>query len=376
MKTKYRIKSTIQFFAFAFYPKTTLIVSTIISVIAITLLSWIMSVSEEDSSLYNIAFALITGAVASFFVAIIVELSNNYRHNKLAWYELQDYYQCITDYENMKQALMQPFSLQKAEENARYNFTEEEGNTVVTSRDDEYKPKDIVEATWTQLPNIIPIFIDTLKYKKAFLSDKEIEELKHIIILHNQIKEEIHTILLMSPMIHNATNHPDESYLEGMYPKNILSDMPEWIKKHLASRESQNAMERLAHDIVSDTFLSKQFLKNYDISQNGIDNYHYTYDEQSIDDNIEYDTEEDEMEYNYPETEEEFKTMNDQYYKQLEESQRPFVSWHISKCCFDISNSIEELEKIIIKKPYYSIFLEFFKKFDSDSSNQANQHCA
>ncbi len=26
MKTKYRIKSTIQFFAFAFYPKTTLIV--------------------------------------------------------------------------------------------------------------------------------------------------------------------------------------------------------------------------------------------------------------------------------------------------------------------------------------------------------------
>ena len=95
MKTKYRIKSTIQFFAFAFYPKTTLIVSTIISVIAITLLSWIMSVSKEDSSLYNIAFALITGAVASFFVAIIVELSNNYRHNKLAWYELQDYYQCI-----------------------------------------------------------------------------------------------------------------------------------------------------------------------------------------------------------------------------------------------------------------------------------------
>ena len=312
MKTKYRIKSTIQFFAFAFYPKTTLIVSTIISVIAITLLSWIMSVSEEDSSLYNIAFALITGAVASFFVAIIVELSNNYRHNKLAWYELQDYYQCITDYENMKQALMQRFSLQKTEENARYNYTEEKGNAVVTSRDNEYKPKDIVEATWTQLPNIIPIFIDTLKYKKAFLSDKEIEELKHIIILHNEIKEEIHTILLMSPMIHDATNHPDESYLEGMYPKNILSDMPKWIKENLASRESQNAMERLAHDIVSDTFLSNQFLKKYDISQNGIDNYHYTYDEQSIDDNIEYDTEEDEIEYNYPETEEEFETKKKQ----------------------------------------------------------------
>ena len=40
-----------------------------------------MSVTEEGSVLYNIAFALITGAVASFFVAIIVELSSNYRHN-------------------------------------------------------------------------------------------------------------------------------------------------------------------------------------------------------------------------------------------------------------------------------------------------------
>ena len=63
-------------------------------------------------------------------------------------------------------------------------------------------------------------------------------------------------------MIHDATNHPDESYLEGMYPKNILSDMPKWIKENLASRESQRQhMERLAHDIVSDTFLSNQFLK-------------------------------------------------------------------------------------------------------------------
>ena len=163
MKTKYRIKSTIQFFAFAFYPKTTLIVSTIISVIAITLLSWIMSVSEEDSSLYNIAFALITGAVASFFVAIIVELSNNYRHNKLAWYELQDYYQCITDYENMKQALMHPSSVQNAKEKARYNFTTEGESTVVESQDNEDKPKDSVEATWSQLPKIMPTLSNTFK---------------------------------------------------------------------------------------------------------------------------------------------------------------------------------------------------------------------
>lgn len=370
MKTKYRIKSTIQFFAFAFYPKTTLIVSTIISVIAITLLSWIMSVSEEDSSLYNIAFALITGAVASFFVAIIVELSNNYRHNKLAWYELQDYYQCITDYENTKQALMHPSSVQNAKEKARYNFTTEGESTVVESQDNEDKPKDSVEATWSQLPKIMPTLSNTFKTKKAFLSDNEIEELKNIIYKYNQIKNEISTILLMSPMIHNVMNHPDASYLEGMYPKNILSDMPEWIRNHLASKESQNAMERLANDIVSDAFMNKQFLKNYDISKNAIDSYQYVNDEQPINDHIEYETEEDIIEYNYPETEEEFKTLNDIFYKQLEEKQRTFVSWHISKCCFDIANSIEKLEKCILKIPYYSIFLKYYKKNDSKSNNQ------
>lgn len=82
MKLKYRFKSAVQFFAFAFYPKTTLIVCTVVSVIAIAILGLIMSITEEGSIPYNIVFALITGAVASFFVAIIVELSSNYRHNK------------------------------------------------------------------------------------------------------------------------------------------------------------------------------------------------------------------------------------------------------------------------------------------------------
>lgn len=110
MKLKYKIKSAFQFFSFAFYPRTALIVCTVVSAIAIALLGLIMSVTEEGSVLYNIAFALITGAVASFFVAIIVELSSNYRHNKLAWYELQEYFRCITDHELHKRVLMHQLS--------------------------------------------------------------------------------------------------------------------------------------------------------------------------------------------------------------------------------------------------------------------------
>ena len=195
MRINDRIKSAIQFFAFAFHPKTTLIVCTVVSVIAIALLGWIMSVTKEQSTLYNIVFALITGAVASFFVAVIVELSSNYRHNKLAWYELQEYYRCITHHENMKQVLMKTSPLQETAEIVRNDFTPEEKNNEDESNDKEDNPKDIVEATWAQLLETIPILHDTLKTKKAFLSDKEIEELEHIIFLYDQIKKEISRIL-------------------------------------------------------------------------------------------------------------------------------------------------------------------------------------
>lgn len=43
-----------------------------------------MAITPEESEFYNIIFALTTGAVASFLVSFVVELSSNYRHNKLA----------------------------------------------------------------------------------------------------------------------------------------------------------------------------------------------------------------------------------------------------------------------------------------------------
>lgn len=52
-------------------------------------------------------FALTTGAVGSSIVSFVVELTSNYRHNKLAWYELQDYYSAIEEFEITKQVKMQ-----------------------------------------------------------------------------------------------------------------------------------------------------------------------------------------------------------------------------------------------------------------------------
>lgn len=84
MRLKYRIKEALRFLAFAFYPKITLIACAVLALVVIGICAVMMTAIPQESSWYNIVFALTTGAAGSFFVSIVVELTSNYRHNKLA----------------------------------------------------------------------------------------------------------------------------------------------------------------------------------------------------------------------------------------------------------------------------------------------------
>ena len=47
----------------------------------------------------------------------------------------------------------------------------------------------------------------------------------------------------------------------------------------------------------------------------------------------------------------------------MELEQRPFMSWFLSKSCQDISESIDILEKSILKKPYYGMMIKIYNNF-------------
>lgn len=189
MRLKYRLKEALQFIAFAFYPKTTLVACTVFSAIIVALLGVMMVLISQESAIYDLIFALTTGAVGSFFVSIVVELSGNYKHNKLAWYELREYYAAVVDFETHKQVLMGHTTHQRAEKKAHDEFVAAGG---VEDLDELDEPKDIIQATWEQLPKIIPVLQQTLEHKKAFLSDSEIDELSNIISDFREIRSEIH----------------------------------------------------------------------------------------------------------------------------------------------------------------------------------------
>ena len=344
-----------QFLTFAFYPRTTLIACAVISVIVIVILGIVMAFTPQDSGSYNMVYALTTGAIASFFVTFVVEMSNNYRHNKLAWYELQDYYSAVMKYESYKQIMMQQTQHQRAEKKAYDEFVAAGGV------EDKKAPKDTIQITWERLPDLISILRRIYNDKKEFLSDAEIEELKFIFSYYEQIQFAVRERIRMSPMTYDALNHPDEEYLKSIYPSDVIKNMPDWIRHHLSSEESQKACDQYADSILADSFLLSKFMENYDISQKGLDSYRDEIDrmeETEADDpeDIDYD----EVDFSEPDEEEIFRAQNEEFDRQMELEKRPFVSWQLSQCCLDIAESLDLLEKSIRKKPYYGMMMKHY----------------
>ncbi len=363
MRLKYRLKEALRFLLFAFYPKTMLIACVIFSAIVITMLGVAMALAPEGSGFYNIVFALTTGAVASFFVSFVVELSNNYRHNKLAWYELKEYYSTIMKFEKHKQIMMKLTPSQRAVKKAHEEFVAAGGIEEI----DEYdQSKDVIQVTWEQLPDIMPIFKQTFNDKKQFLSDIEIDKLESVISEYKQIQSVIHDRILMSLMYDDALYRSDENYLASIYPNNILKNMPAWIKKYMSNIESQKAIDRYVESIFSDFKLLSQYMENYEISQKGIDAYKDELEKAEAEvesEDIDYD----DADFSEPEDEETYRRQSEIMNKQMELDEISFSSWEISESCKKIAESIDVLEQSIMKKPYYGIMI----KYVNNSANKS-----
>lgn len=363
MRLKYRLKEALRFLLFAFYPKTMLIACVIFSAIVITMLGVAMALAPEGSGFYNIVFALTTGAVASFFVSFVVELSNNYRHNKLAWYELKEYYSTIMKFEKHKQIMMKLTPSQRAVKKAHEEFVAAGGIEEI----DEYdQSKDVIQVTWEQLPDIMPIFKQTFNDKKQFLSDIEIDKLESVISEYKQIQSVIHDRILMSLMYDDALYRSDENYLASIYPNNILKNMPAWIKKYMSNIESQKAIDRYVEAIFSDFKLLSQYMENYEISQKGIDAYKDELEKAETEvesEDIDYD----DADFSEPKDEETYRRQSEIMNKQMELDEISFSSWEISESCKKIAESIDVLEQSIMKKPYYGIMI----KYVNNSANKS-----
>lgn len=247
---------------------------------------------------------------------------------------------------------------QKAVKMAREDFAYFGGMAEI---DEDDKPKDIIQATWRMLPKVMPVLKRTMEDKKAFLNNAEINELKNIMFYYKIIREEVHARLRKSPVLYNVLNHPDEEFLKGKYPSNILLDIPDWLRRNLAEIEGERAMDRLVDSILSDSFLLEQYMKGYDISLQALIDYRKTHSDDHDSLNAEERNDE-EYDFSEPEDEEAFRAFHEEMNRKLEEKFKPHVSGIISIYCNNIAESIDVLEKFILKKPYFGFMLAMEKE--------------
>lgn len=358
MKLRYRIQTVFQYILFAFYPKATLLTCVIAALVIGLALGIALMNTSRGSVSYDALLAVMTGVAASFLVAIIVELSSNYKNSRLTWHELQEYYRVVTDYESMKRILMRGLYL---DEGPGDGSAGDAGESECDDYDEEDAPKDIVQATWEQLPRIMPTLKRTVADKKAFLTEKEIFYLEMLVFYYDGIRHEV-VMRFRDPLLFSALNHPDIGILYAKYPKNVVDEMPDWIRQHVASSESQDAIEALVDVIMADGFLLAYYMRDYDISaeaaeRNGDLPGEWSDDELSA--RIDEISGGDSDYWGDDVDEETFRTRRDELDQLMEIRRMPHVSWHISVCCLRISECIDELEKEILKKPYYGLTLKF-----------------
>ena len=74
-------KDRFLYVALAFRPLAPLVICILMVVVVSIPCVVLMLKMPNSSGFYNVAFALLTGIIASGFVSLLIEMLNNYRHN-------------------------------------------------------------------------------------------------------------------------------------------------------------------------------------------------------------------------------------------------------------------------------------------------------
>lgn len=88
------------YIALAFRPLAPLVICILMVVVVSIPCVVLMFKMPNTSAFYNVAFALLTGIIASGFVSLLIEMSNNYRHNYQRLLVLHEYLWSVVKYED------------------------------------------------------------------------------------------------------------------------------------------------------------------------------------------------------------------------------------------------------------------------------------
>jgi hypothetical protein len=158
---------------------------------------------NENSQIYQIFLAILTGTTSSFFIAIIMELFNNYHYNSKRQRELRKYFSFVSSYE------IGQYSFLKTKEKYNNNFSQENIRKY---------------AAFSELEDIIPKLREALNHRD-YLYPKELENIDDILYKYKDILNFIYVFLsplfadLVSLMLNEANQEIDNAEF-NLFQKN------------------------------------------------------------------------------------------------------------------------------------------------------------
>lgn len=179
----------------------------------------------NGSSFSTLLFSIVTGIMSSCIVTIIIECSQNYRNNRIAFYELEDYSFALINFIEKRDAIV------------HYNEEIEHND-----KEDDNRAIDLVNYLWNNISIILPILILSYNNKKDFLTDKEIAILKDIDLDYKEIRNTIIADYRNKYLKYNI-EEPDTELLKKSVPKFISNSLDNISFNHLANLYNTYAIE-------------------------------------------------------------------------------------------------------------------------------------
>lgn len=322
VKFKSWLKDTFYFICFLFRPIITVGVSFIFMLSSLGVLIIVMQYISEDTRIYEILLAILTGLTASFFVSITIELCNNYRFNYKRHRELRRYFGFVCGYKLHQKSHMKS-----------------RNNNEITSQLGNGYAYDV----FIRLKEIIPQLRQSLTHSD-YLYQKEITEIDDIIYNYDDLIQLIE-IKLLSIYLILVKSETEESNDSRDKEKNLfVENYPELYKfleeelkiyTYKPDNESHDLFEK------SSKYLKAIIEKGIFYNPGIFSGYFEVTDKRYIETK-----EEDPEDFKIDES------LN------CEERRFKFLSDMISYKCGEIDKSMTKLQKRVAKEPHFWVLAD------------------
>lgn len=214
-----------------------------------------MFLSSRASVAYDVALAVMTGITASGILAVIVEMTNNFRRNTIRSLTLSELFSFLSEYEEKIAILTGVFDSERQisdlckELHMEKKSTETDEEMCDVDSEDLICYKERVGAVLSILPDLIPIVKDAYQNHCAELKAKEVFLLKQILMYYHHLTAQIKFALYDHINFFNSKSN-DRRHIKELFGANTAKHIEECIDLDINHTKKEKMIDSIAEEML------------------------------------------------------------------------------------------------------------------------------